>query len=73
MKCTMSVNQFFNTFDRFGYLLGLERIPKENNIDYKRRLLDVYRHRSARLRTCEKKQARLSVEDRACCELGEKT
>jgi hypothetical protein len=38
-------NQFFNTFDKFGYLLGLERIPKENNIDYKRRLLDVYKHR----------------------------
>jgi len=39
-------NQFFNTFDRFGYLLGLERIPQENNIDYKRRLLDVYKHRA---------------------------
>lgn len=39
-------NQFFNTFDRFGFMLGLERIPEENNIDYKRRLLDVYKHRS---------------------------
>ncbi len=39
-------NQFFNTFDRFGFLLGLERIPEENNIDYKRRLLDVYKHRA---------------------------
>ena len=39
-------NQFFNTFDRFGFLLGLERIPEENNVDYKRRLLDVYKHRA---------------------------
>jgi hypothetical protein len=39
-------NQFFNTFDRFGFLLGLERIPEEDNIDYKRRLFDVYEHRA---------------------------
>ena len=43
---TQKYNQFFNTFDRFGFLLGLDRIPQENNIDYKRRLLDVYKHRS---------------------------
>lgn len=39
-------NQFYNIFDQFGFMLGLERIPEENNINYKRRLLDVYRHRS---------------------------
>ena len=38
-------NQFYNLFDKFGYLIGLERIPKEDNINYKRRLFDVYTHR----------------------------
>ena len=38
-------HQFYNVFDKFGYLLGLERIPKEDNINYKRRLFDVYKHR----------------------------
>lgn len=38
-------HQFYNIFDKFGYLLGLERIPKEDNINYKRRLFDVYKHR----------------------------
>jgi len=38
-------HQFYNIFDKFGYLLGLERIPKEDNINYRRRLFDVYKHR----------------------------
>lgn len=38
-------NQFYNLFDKFGYLIGLKRIPKEDNINYKRRLFDVYTHR----------------------------
>lgn len=38
-------NDFFNLTDRYGYMVDLERIPNENNVDFKRRILDVYKHR----------------------------
>jgi len=36
----------WNTFDEFGYLVDLRRLPEEGNSDYRRRVLDVYKHRS---------------------------
>jgi hypothetical protein len=33
----------WNNFDEFGLLLGLPRIPAENNSEYKARLFDVYK------------------------------
>jgi hypothetical protein len=34
----------WNSFDEFGLLLGLPRIPAETNAEYKTRLLDVYKN-----------------------------
>ncbi len=39
---TPEIYNVWNAFDEFGLLLGLSRIPGENNSDYKTRLLDVY-------------------------------
>jgi len=39
-------HQVFNELDKFGLLLGLERLPQESNIIYKKRLLDVFTHRA---------------------------
>lgn len=36
----------FNPFDEHGLLLGLPRLRGENNVSYKRRLLDVFVHRA---------------------------
>jgi hypothetical protein len=36
----------FNEFDNFGLLIGLPRIEDETNAEYKKRLLDVFVHRS---------------------------
>jgi len=35
----------YNSFDHFGMLIGLQRLPGERNADYRARLLDVYIHR----------------------------
>lgn len=37
----------FNELDYHGSLLGLQRLPEEKNAAYKKRLLDVYVHRSS--------------------------
>ena len=34
-----------NEFDEFGLVVFLDRLSKEKNVDYKRRLKDVYIHR----------------------------
>lgn len=39
-------HQIFNEFDRFGQLLDLKRIEGEDNVSYRRRLLDVMVRRS---------------------------
>ena len=39
-------HQLFNELDRFGLLLGLERLPLELNASYKERLLDVFANRA---------------------------
>lgn len=36
----------WNTFDEFGLLLGVERLHLEKNVDYKERILDVFRYPS---------------------------
>lgn len=38
----LKAHHVWNFFDEFGLLLGLSRLPKENNINYKKRLLDVF-------------------------------
>lgn len=35
------IHQVWNTFDEFGLLLGVKRIPNESNNDYLERILDV--------------------------------
>lgn len=35
---------FFNIFDEFGTRVGLKRLYLENNINYKKRILDVYQN-----------------------------
>jgi len=42
---TPEVTEFhhiWNIFDDFGFLLALDRIPEESNVDYRERLLDVF-------------------------------
>ena len=39
-------HQLFNELDKFGLLLGLERLPLELNAPYKERLLDVFANRA---------------------------
>lgn len=39
-------SSYFNRFDDFGYMLGLERLPDERNQAYRRRLQDVFVHRA---------------------------
>lgn len=34
----------WNEFDEFGWKVGLERLPGENNLELKLRVLDVYKH-----------------------------
>ena len=43
---TPEVHQVFNELDKFGLLLGLQRLENERNAEYKQRLLDVFVHRS---------------------------
>lgn len=37
------IHHIWNPFDEMGYLLGVERLYKERNIDFKERILDVFR------------------------------
>lgn len=36
---------YFNRFDDFGFMLGIERLPEERNQPFKRRVQDVFSHR----------------------------
>lgn len=37
---------YFNKFDDFGYMFGVERLPDERNVDLRRRVTDVFVHPS---------------------------
>jgi hypothetical protein len=39
-------HQMFNELDKFGLLLGLDRLSNERNLEYKERLLDVFANRA---------------------------
>lgn len=39
--------QIWNTFDELGLLVGTERHRGEDNVDYKTRILDTYKHRGS--------------------------
>lgn len=39
-------HQLFNELDKFGLLLGLNRLPQERNAEYQKRLLDVFKNRA---------------------------
>ena len=43
---TQSTQAIYNEFDRFGLLLELPRLDGEKNAEYKKRLFDVFVHRS---------------------------
>ena len=40
----LSLHHIWNFFDEFGMLLGVSRLYGEVNIDYKKRILDVFKH-----------------------------
>lgn len=42
VEIPLSIHMVWNYFDEFGYLLGCPRIYGEKNVDYKKRLLDVF-------------------------------
>jgi hypothetical protein len=42
----LTVHPYWNTFDEFGYLVDLGRIPGENNASYRDRITDVFLHRA---------------------------
>lgn len=42
----LATRSYWNRFDDFGYLLGLERLPEERNDPYRDRLTDVFVHRA---------------------------
>jgi hypothetical protein len=44
---TPAPRNIFNQFDELGLIIGLPRLTGEKNIDYKRRLFDVYRHKAS--------------------------
>ncbi len=44
---TPELHQVFNELDRFGLLLGLQRLEEERNAEYKQRLLDVFVNRAS--------------------------
>ena len=39
---TVEIHHVWNAFDEFGLLLGLSRLPRERNQDFKKRILDVF-------------------------------
>jgi hypothetical protein len=43
LQSQLVYHHIWNVFDEFGLIVNLERLPKENNEDYKERILDVYR------------------------------
>lgn len=42
----LETHAYFNTFDEFGFLMGLSRLPGERNASYKARIQDVLVHRA---------------------------
>lgn len=40
----LEVHHVWNVFDEFGLLLGLNRLPRERNEQFKKRILDVFEH-----------------------------
>ncbi len=43
-KLTLEPHHVWNVFDEFGLFLGLTRWPGEKNVDFKERILDVFRY-----------------------------
>lgn len=48
---TQETQNVVNTFDYLGMLVGLLRLPAEKNVDYRKRILDVYVRRASASQT----------------------
>ena len=40
----LTYHKIWNAFDEFGLLVGLDRLPRETNANFKKRILDVFKN-----------------------------